>query len=349
MCVKCMGSRLRIIAAAFFLSIIFAGEIYIYVCGTVDYDSHAYREENGNIHYSVSSSGTSDYCAVLIDNRGFERVRELLIYVDEGYEDRLEQAEKYHSLFRIDPWHLSEQIKLGLEMRSFTNVKICNSHELITYIEEKMTSDSGYSGCGILSVSYALPGEVYRGAPDDKLIRWIKNGGCLYWTGSVPGEFYINDEGNLEFVKDACDLFFGIQDCITCRSDILPSFIFNKFTESLVMKNNYPEFAVDATKITSEHIIFGTSRGGCVSDILMRYGEGMLAQFSGRCDRHQVEDICQTIASGLCYKSKIDHYECERVTRTTIQGEIPSEGSNKKIFYIFIGKTYPSYGKIYDV
>lgn len=336
--------------AVFFLSVIFVGEMCTYVCVTAHYDSHAYREENGDIRYSVSSSGTGDYCVVLIDNKGFERVKELLIYVDEGYEDRFERAEEYHSLFRTDPLQLAEQIKLGLEVRSFTNVKICNSRELITYIEEKMASDSGPSGCGILSVSYALPGDIYKGTPDDELIRWIEKGGCLYWTSSAPGEFYINDEGEIEFVKDACNLFFGAQNCINLgRSGVRPLSISNDFTKSLVMKDACSEYIVDATKIKSEHIALGTIRDGYVSEILMRYGDGMLVQFSGIYESYQIDDICQTIASGLCYKSKIDYCECGRVTRTTIQGEISSEESDKKILYIFIGKTYPSYGKSWDV
>lgn len=343
-----MKKGLAIVTIALFLLVIFIGEVYTCVC-KIDCSSYACREGDV-IHYSVSSSGTNDYCAVLIDNKGFERAKELLIYVDEGYEDRFEQAEKHQFLYHIDPWQLSKQIKLGLEMRSFTNVRICDSHDLIKYIEEKLTSDSGPSGCGILSVSYALPGEIYKGTSGDKLVSWIEKGGCLYWTGSVPGEFYISDKGELEFVENACDLFFGTQDCIEIRpSNIQPSSISNDFTESLVMKNACSEFGVNTTKIESEYIILGTIRDNFVSEILMRYGDGMLVQFSGTYGLYQIDDICQTIASGLCYKSEIDYYECGKVTRTTMQGTILSEEVNKKTLYIFIGKMYPLYGKLWDV
>lgn len=351
-----MRKGLMTITIVFFLSIIFIGEIYTYTDGVVHYDSYAYRDiENNNvINYSVSSSGTNDYCAVLINNNGFERVKELWIYVDEGYEDRLSQAEEYHSLPNKSLERLCEQIKLGLEMRSFTNVKICNSHELIEHIKETHQNPSGY---GILSISYALPGEIYKGNLGDYLIRWVEKGGCLYWAGSVPGEFCIDSEGNLEHipVKNVCELFFNAQEnCINFgHSDVSPLSISNNFTKSLMMKNDSYEFAVDETKITAKHIILGTIRGNYVSEILMNYGKGMLVQFSGGYGIYQVEDICQTIASGLCYKSEIDNYKCGRVTRTTIhetiQRDVLSEESDKKILYIFVGKTYPSYGRAWDV
>lgn len=344
------------ITIVFFLSIIFVGEIFTYTDDIVHYDSYAHRDmENNNvINYSVSSSGTNDYCAVLINNNGFDRVKELWIYIDEGYNDRFSQAEGYRSLPHKHLQRLCEQIKLGLEMRSFTNVKVCNSHELIKHVKGTLSNPSGY---GILSISYALPSEIYKGNPDDVLIRWIKEGGCLYWTGSVPGEFCIDSEGKLKHIpiRNACELFFNAQeDCINFwNPDALPLSVSNNFTKSLMMKNDSPEFTVDETKITSKHIILGTIRGNYVSEILMSYGKGMLVQFSGGYEIYQVEDICQTIASGLCYKSEIDNYKYGRVTRTTIhetiQRDVLSEESDKKILYIFVGKTYPSYGRAWDV
>ncbi len=79
------------IVVVIFIAMILIGEILTYSSGVNRYDSDAVR--NGtSVEYSVSSSGTNDYCAILIDNGDFKGLERLAIYVDENYDKNLEVA-----------------------------------------------------------------------------------------------------------------------------------------------------------------------------------------------------------------------------------------------------------------
>ena len=337
-----MGRKWVLVVAAVFIAMILIGEAVAYG-GGVSYDSSA--ERDGNIvSYSVSSSGTNDYTAVLIDNHGFTSLKKLVIYVDEESGRNMDDACARGMVFRNDIPYYADQLKKMLELRSFKDVTICDSKSLVDYVNDSSADPRSY---GILSVSYSLPGEIYTGNAEDKLMKWVDAGGSLYWTGSIPGQFYYDANGEMRSVANCQELFFGASDCFKSFGYGSPTVNDNEFTESLSLINEYTELGLDITKITDEYRAIGAIDGNYSSATLVQHGNGMVVQFSGAFELVQAEDIAQIIASKVCFKSTIVGYEGGRVTRTTEKGTFESPAGD--VVYVFIGRNYSVYGRAWDV
>ena len=109
-----MNKRWILIVAVILVASIFLGEILTYSSGLNRYDSSA--ERNGTVvDYSVSSSGTNDYSAILIDNNGFERLDRLVIYVDEDYGANFGAASSMSPMCNIDPVYCAEQFERSMK------------------------------------------------------------------------------------------------------------------------------------------------------------------------------------------------------------------------------------------
>ena len=330
------------IAAFVFVAMIFAGEILTYSAGISSYDSDAVR--NGtSVDYSVASSGTNDYSVILIDNDGFKRLGRLAIYVDEDYDKNIGKASSLSPIRDLNPVYYAEQIQRALKIRSFENVTICNSKGLIDYLNETKDDPKGY---GILSLSYALPGEIYTGNSADSLMQWIGQGGSLYWVGSIPGALYYN-QGEPTVVQDCQTLFFGVDGCINRQEALIPEAIAGEHTEALCLIDFQLHLGIDTSMLSCQYLSMGITKGGIASTVQVRYGNGMVTQFAGGFEIQQLEDIAQVLASGMCYKSTIVDRIEGKVTRSTVKGSFDSADGDH--VFIFIGKNYSVYGRSFDV
>ena len=331
--------------AVVLVSMIFIGEALTYSSGVNRYDSSA--ERNGDsVDYSLSSNGTNDYSALLIENHGFKRVDRLVIYLDEDYIGNYGWAESLVPVAPIDAPYNAEQTERSLKLRSFDNVTVCNRQGLVDYIQETGVDPKG---CGILSLSYSLPGEIYSGDAHDPLMEWIGNGGSLYWVGSIPGSLYYG-EGGLTVVENAQELFFGCSDCINTDEALTPDTMEDRFTRSMCLLGYELYLGVDTSKLPVGR---GFRAMGCMKDTtyayaLVQYGDGMIVQSAAVKFRiEQFEDISQIIASGTCYRSDVAGYDEGKVTRNTVRGSFATADGD--VIYLFIGRAYTVYGRTYDV
>ncbi|MBQ7702671.1 MAG: hypothetical protein IJT54_09780 [Candidatus Methanomethylophilaceae archaeon] len=324
-----------------FIAMILIGEVLTYSSGVNRYDSDAVRN-GASVNYSISSSGTNDYRAVLMDNGGFKGLERLAIYVDENYEKNLDAARNLTPIGYMEAAYYADQMQRSLKLRSFDNTVICDSKGLIEFLEETKANPKG---CGILSISYALPGEIYTGSAMDPLMVWIGNGGSLYWADSVPGSLYYNN-GELMFVNNSQELFFGA-NCINLNGGLHPDTVEKNYTKALCLADHQLFLGADSSAIVREHLSMGSMNGSIAAITLVRYGEGMVVQTAGSFRIEQIEDLSQILASGICYKSTIiDQYE-GRVTRSTINGSFESISGDR--LYLCIGSIYPVYGRAFDV
>ena len=337
-----MGKKWIFIIAFLFVAMIFIGEAFTYSSGINRYDSEATRDGT-SVGYSVSSSGTNDYSVALIDNGGFKGLEKLAIYVDEDYTENYRKADSMSLICDLDPVYYSEQVQRALWLRSFDNVIECDTKGLIDYLNETKTNPKGY---GILSISYALPGEIYSGNPHDPLLDWIDAGGSLYWVGSIPGALYYNN-GSLTAVENNQELFFGVDNCINRIDNLIPEKVGDVHTKSLCLIDYQLYLGVDTTVLANPFLAMGCMKGGIASSVLVKHGEGMIGQFAGEFEIQQIEDMAQILASKMCYKSVIVDYTDGRVTRGTVKGSFDSIDGD--ILYIFIGKNYSVYGRAYNV
>ena len=320
------------------------GEVFTYGINIHSFDSKA-EFSSDTLSYSVSSSGSDTYSVVLLDSNDVPVTRELYIYVDNDYDNYYRQALEKSNLEYVQQQYYSEQLKKFLGVRGFDNVTLVDSKGLKEYIENNLSDPVGK---GIFVTSYALPSEIYSGKTDDILIKWIENGGNLYWSSSEIGRFYTDSEG-LKEVTGNQTLFFG-KECInTGKMENATSAIENGFREALTLKNSGMKFTVNNDGL-ADSLAMGYCEDGYSSITFTKSwnGSGMICVI-GTMDEMilELDDTAQVIASEITYGSEIVDTVKGNVVRSTIDGKIDCTATGKAIAYIYIGGTYTIYGRCF--
>ncbi|MDR1405514.1 MAG: hypothetical protein LBJ20_08130 [Candidatus Methanoplasma sp.] len=319
-------------------AVVLAGELTAY--GT---DFHSYSADaefgDGRISLSVTSSGSDTYSAVFTDSGTHAPVTKLYIYLDERYDEFLEEAREASGLRGTNQEYSANQVYKSLRARGFNDISICNDAELYA-----MLGGSGISE-GLLVMSYALPESIYSGSPGDILFKWISSGGSLYWMSSPIGMFYRTGD-RLSKAENAQELFFGAE-CVNAEdTDPALSVIDGGgLTDALYLKWNRTLYGLKLSCIEGQ-VSMGFSMNGYSSVSMVPFGSGMICVIGGHYDRYQCDDVSQIIASGISCYSKILGVRTGTVTRGTaeILFDTPSDDGNISV-YVSIGGYYTVFGR----
>ncbi len=118
-----------VVLAIALCAVLVLGEVFAYGINPHNYGIKA-EFSSGTLNYSVSSSGSDTYSAVLLDNDSVAPTKELYIYADENYDNHYKEAFDKSSARYIRQQYYAEQVKKSLELRGFNNVQIINSNGL---------------------------------------------------------------------------------------------------------------------------------------------------------------------------------------------------------------------------
>lgn len=329
-----------IVTAIILCAAILVGEVLTY-----SQDVHGYGAEaewSGDlVDYRVSSSGADVYDAVLVDNGARPPIDALMLYVDDLYDRYYEEASESSDPPILSQQYFAEQVKAFLGFRSFSCTEICHDDGLIGFILATVDDPSGKA---IMVSSYALPSEIYDGTDDCPLIRWISNGGTLYWVGSEIGRFHRDDLG-LHAVEGNQELFLGAQDCLnTAGSLVANERIDNGFTDAFCLKNSNVLNGVDVGKVSGA-LGIGYSENGYSSIALVPFGTGSICVFAGIFDINQFDDIGQVVSSGLTSDSAIIGHVRGDVKRGEVSGSMRFDPPSDPTLYIYIGGTYTKFAE----
>lgn len=332
-----------VILAVILCALIILGEVFTYAVNTHSFDATA-EFSSGKMDYSVSSSGSDTYSVVLMDKNGVESITNLCIYVDERYDDHYDDVKKNTDLLYMQEQYYSEQIKKHLKIRGFDDVTLIGSEGLIDFINNTCTDPKGH---GLLVTSYELPSEIYSGGADDKLIKWIENGGHLYWSGSEIGKYHIDTEG-LHEVSDNQMLFFGKECVNTGYLENATNVIDNGFRTALTLQDSGLRFSLNVSEL-ADSLSVGYCEDGYSSISFVKHGDGMICIIGTMTEIiQQMEDTAQIIASGMTYASVIiDHVKGD-VVRGTVGGSLNYTSIGCAMAYIYIGGTYTLYGRCFS-
>ncbi len=331
-----------VILAIVLCAVIVLGEVFTYGINTHSFDSKA-DFSSGTLNYSVSSSGSDTYSVVLIDENSAEPVRDLHIYVDERYDDYYSDVQKKSGLLYMQEQYYSEQIKKHLDFRGFEDVTLVKSDGLIEFINNTYENPKGH---GLFVTSYALPSEIYCGNADDRLMKWIENGGYLYWSSSEIGKYYTDGSG-LHEVSDNQILFFGKECVNTGKLENATCVVDNDFRTALTLQDSGLKFALDTSDIP-DSLSVGYCEDGYSSISFVRHGSGMICVIGTMTEIiPQMEDTAQIIASGLTYASVIVDSVKGDVVRGSVSGSLDYSSIGNIRAYIYIGGTYTLYGRSY--
>ena len=332
------------VLAVVLIAAVFVGE-YLTYGYEVDRDASA-SWESDKVSYSVKSSGSDEYRAVLFDNAGQVPVSKLYIYVDGTYDKYYRDACDLSDGARpcyIEAGYYAEQVRESLKIRGFTDVTLIDGIELEEILRSTMSSSAGI---GIMVLSYAVPGSVYSGQSDCLLVNWVNGGGGLYWLSSEIGRFYTDDDGLHKVSGDCTAYFFGTSVPVDCDDKDELGYITGNpvggvFTEALCLKNSTTEFGIDITGLSGIQLGFG--EGGYASISLVSVGSGMICVFAGGFDINQLDDVGQVIASKLTCDSVFISMQKDKVTRETVRGSFGLSTSDAYLF-IYTGGTYTNFG-----
>ncbi len=341
-----MSSKIDGIAvlAVVLIAAVFAGEYFTY--GHDTDRSASVSWDTGSVSYSVDSSGSDEYRAVLFDNGGYTPVDTLYIYADGTYDRYYSQAcelsDGAEPLYMEGDYYV-EQVRESLKIRGFDDVCIIDGEGLEDLLRTTMPSPSGI---GVMVISYAVPGSVYSGGPDCLLVNWINNGGSLYWLSSEIGRFYTDGLGLHRAEGDCTAYFFGTSVPVDCSDGDSLSYITGKtvntgFTEALCLKNSTTEFGIDISGLSGIQLGFGEE--GYASISMVSVGAGMICVFAGGFDIDQLDDIGQVIASKLTCGSTFIELQRGKVTRDSVGGTFSFSASDPYLF-IYTGGVYANFG-----
>lgn len=327
-------TEIIVVVAVLMLAAVVIGEAAAYAFYPNHYSASS-EWDGGAVEYSVSSNGSDGYTAVAMT--GSVGINDLVIYIDESFDDNLDDARDVCQVLGFDQKDMSDQITKQLSIRGFESVSEKDSQELGDYVSSTLADASGR---GILVVGYALPSSVYAGNPADPIFQWISNGGRLYWAASEIGRFYTDVSGVHE-VSGNQELFFGTADCIYRGGDKATDIDGLGFCELLSIQNNRMEFAVSTS--VPGILSLGYLHEGYASVSFMGMGAGSVCVFSGELPLREPEDIAQVIAAGITDETVIVNSVSGEV-RGTDTGRIDGVCDS---LYIYIGGVNTVFGRLF--
>ena len=196
--------KLTVIAIAV-ITVILAGEVYIYMFNTDDtYHITTSASENG-ISYSIYSGTSNHYDVVITDNGDYISPSEYYIYYDETRPSNLKEVQQPIGSAKLEQGYYISQLRYQLSNRG-VDTEILDANEL----KERLQNDIAVNVCNkaLIVVSGVLPDTVYSGNETDEIMEWIDAGGRLYWVGNTIGSSYSTSEGITEVDSDYQLLFF---------------------------------------------------------------------------------------------------------------------------------------------
>lgn len=293
------------------------------------------------VDFTVSSNGSDAYNAVLMDSGGRIPVSSLMILHDDDYNDRYGGIAESGRVTYMDQDLYGDEVRNALAMRGFTDVDDCDFSSLKGFLDSTMDRASGK---GLLVTSYALPAEVYDGTAESLILKWISNGGTLYWAGSEIGSYCADDEDLIE-LRDNQILFFG-KKCLNVDGPVIAETRDSGgFCEALALKSSGCMFSVD-THAVEGSLALGYASEGYSTISFVPFGNGQICIFGGPSSLSLIEDIAQVIASEISYTTRIAGLDTGVVTRSTASGSLTApEGAST--MYIFTGGYYLNYGCVF--
>ncbi len=175
------------VVLAVFTVIMVFGSIYVYNNDDGSYEASAEINENGTVTYSLSGPGSVFTYSVISNTKLPEK---LFLYCDDSYKSNLNDSYIQREFFTV--------LQQLLERRGMA-AEFADAEDLVDIM--------GHSDYAVFFVSGALPDTVYDGKIDgDSLfVRWLSEGGTVYWTGPEIGRYVSTQDGVTDYGKG----FFG--------------------------------------------------------------------------------------------------------------------------------------------
>lgn len=316
-----------------FAIVMLAGQILSYATEPYRHETSSWENGDGTVGYSISSNTSSEYGVVMIDVGSVLVPDKLLIYYDETYKARLS-----HDYLRI----LKDIVCSELEIHG-VDYEMVNAEELLERIQGDISISK--QSFRLFFMTGAIPNILYDCTKDSPLMKWLEQGGVVYWVNGVIGR-NISSVSGLTECEGYGQLLFGIPDSnisMGTEGDIYAgekSLHFDRLRDLDIIYNDCT-YGINTESITDEYLSIGYTAEGLDSLVLSKYhnGEGMIVNFGGKVVTSSAPTIAKVIASKITHDSNIVYSEGGRLRFSEVRGDITVDTTKDYVLYIWIG--YP--------
>lgn len=322
------------------IAVILLGQVMIYGINPYHTEARSWDNDDGTIGYEVNSNTSSNYESLLIDV-GLHIPDGLIIYEDLNYVSNFESG------------YIKDKTSLILSELSIRNVDctIMNAEKIGIKLQSDI--DDGVADMRLLVYTGYLPDTIYDGSLDSLILKWLRIGGIMYWTGYTLGAGISSEERIYECPGGYGDKFLGILD-----SDIRlgggnlyatqKAINYNIGKDMSIMYND-STFGINTQNLT-DYLSIGFTANGYDSLILSKCsnGDGMIVVFGGRLAIDTAPMIAQVIASKLTYMSTIADHDSGKLFHSSETGTMEVDSAKNYVLYIYVGLPL-IYARAFDI
>ncbi len=315
--------------AVVFTLLIVGGQLLIYVVKPYNY-SVEIKCEGELLTYEIKASTPTPYDVVIVDNP-LDNTN-LYLYKDSNY-----------GTFNINKKTADQNLnELSDEMRirGFSPA-YKNADELISICNDSSKAKE----TGIVFFYGAFPVTIYNGNENSPVLKFLKNGGHIYWANGKIGQYYSYSDGRLvDIMEDPGVVFFNQNDCINIHTSKLDKDSKNR--DIGLSLNIFSWKSENGLKSDLPHSVsIGyDDKNGYGSVVVAKYygGNGSICVFGSHSSydgRNGQKNFAQTICSCVSYKSNLISHSagtCKNMTGTI---DLSKHSGNISV-YIYLGNTF---------
>lgn len=296
----------------------------------VFHPDYGYRSElsigDGSISYLVSSFAPAEYNILFTENNGKESVDTLYIYYDEGYgssfPDYGSVVDQMESRFSDRGMKVSRADTMGLK-------------SILSVSPWKV---------GLVMGAGTIPEEVAH-----DLLLWIQNGGTVYWTYDVMGQYLSRSDGTYYTAEISMQAdFLGSQCTVMERVSAVSKETATGYTQALGIKNKEMLGSLDLALIEVPYLSFGYQAGDRSEVVLLQCGSGTICVISGDHDMYQITDTVQVACAGLTERSELKSYTVQHTDvlhGASGSSDFTLDAGREYVAYSYVSGLNPPYGK----
>lgn len=293
-------TRNALLVIAIFASIILIGQSMIYVANPYHCDMRVERI-GSEVEVQIDTNYSLGYTINSLRTDSMSYIESYAIFYDESYPVNGDLAAILDAIKRLQLCFSNDN----------TPTSIINATDL-----QKMMSD-GKKSTAILFMTGTLPEDVYNGSSSSLILTWLENGGVMYWLHGKLGTSYAQRDGELKYVEDSDQLFFGNNNVINGFTDhvFTKNLVDDSLTYRLGIYYGETTNGVDCSRLTSPYLALDYNDGTYSAVTLIKYfnGDGIIGVFGGELKYEGVPtssmaSVAQTIVSKLSYDTTLIDY-----------------------------------------
>lgn len=322
------------VIVAVFAVVMVLGAYYVYYNDDGSYEATAEINADGTVTYTIAGPSSSYTYSVFSDTKLPEK---LFLYCDESYMSDFSDHYIQSEFLQV--------LKSMLERRGLI-AEFADAEDLIGVMD--------HYDYAVFFASGALPDTIYDGRTDgDSLfVRWMSNGGTVFWTGPEIGRYVSTQDGVVDHGKG----FFGGDVNTSEEDDQFAHNVSDMFAYTLLRYDDCL-YGLRADRADSLPLSFISDDGYSSVSVAKVLG-GNVTVFGGNVATTDIvsqvvtDRTCctDTIICGLTYESKgLDHGKGVVKGSTSAVTGIDVSGFSGAMFRIIVGEPASHWSKAIDI